>query len=86
MAAEDSILTQLQVGYTNISLVTRLTIPGSVQQLQASIGRIEQAIGVPKAKEEKYGANYPTFTAKSHSLLKKHLSIEVYEQIKDRVC
>ncbi len=57
------------------------------QALQASVARIEKAIGgqaKPK-KEEAFGAGYPNFTAKNHSLLKKHLTPAVYELLKDKV-
>ena len=38
------------------------------------------------AAAQPYGAGYPAFTAKNHSLLKKHLTPAVYELLKDRVC
>ncbi len=45
----------------------------------------QKNLGIRPTRKESYGAGFPTFTAKSHSLLKKHLTVDIYEQLKDRV-
>lgn len=46
--------------------------------------RIERSLGIRPARKEAYGAGFPAFTQKSKSLLKKHLTLDVYEQLKDK--
>jgi protein-arginine kinase len=53
--------------------------------LTERVKRIEANLGVKPGKAEAYGAGMPHFTDKCHSLIKKHLTVDIYEQLKDRV-
>ena len=66
-------------------LLTRADFLVNQQKLQDSINRVERAVSGRGPSNEAYGAGYPGFTAKNKSLLKKHLSVNVYEALKDRV-
>lgn len=39
-----------------------------------------------KSGGDEYGAGFPLFTEKCNSLVKKHLTVDIYEQLKDKVC
>lgn len=72
------------------AIVSSKTLPvvglHCMQQLQIPFNRIEKTARVNGSRdEEEYGANYPRFSESSHSLLKKYLSTEIYEQLKDKV-
>eukprot|EP00730_Choanoeca_flexa_P005112 TRINITY_DN11879_c0_g1_i1.p2 TRINITY_DN11879_c0_g1~~TRINITY_DN11879_c0_g1_i1.p2 ORF type:complete len:421 (+),score=134.34 TRINITY_DN11879_c0_g1_i1:2770-4032(+) len=50
------------------------------------VKRIERNLGVKAgAREEAYGAGFPFFPEGTTSLLSKHLTVDIYEQLKDRV-
>nr|ABN49969.1 arginine kinase [Monosiga ovata] len=49
------------------------------------VKKIERNLGIKPGKKEAYGAGFPSFNEKGRSLLKKYLTIDVYEQLKDKV-
>merc|ERR1712146_468979 len=58
-----------------------------LQDIVDRVKRIERQLGVKTggAKEEKYGAGFPYFPKGCTSLLSKHLTVDVYEQLKDKI-
>lgn len=50
------------------------------------VKRIEAAVGVNASRgSEAYGAGFPHFEESNKSLVKKHMTVEIYEQLKNRV-
>ena len=50
------------------------------------VKRIEKSLGINAARSaEAPGAGFPRFTDACHSLIKKHLTPEIYDLLKDRV-
>jgi len=61
------------------------TIYSTLLDISERVKRIERNLGIRPTRKEAFGAGFPGWTSKNKSLVKKHLTKEMYEGLKDKV-